>query len=334
MKFSEMPYKRPDTEALKQRWTALTQRLEHAAAYEEARAAFLEQQALSRSAETQATLASVRHSIDTRDAFYDGEEKFWNVFAPELEEYEQAWKAAMLASPFRKDFAAEYGELMFLNAEIDRKSFAPEIIPEMQQENDLVQAYEKLIASAQIPFEGKTYTLSQLQPMKTDLDDDRRLAAWKADSQWSMEHAEELDTLYDKLVHLRDAMGRKLGYEGYTTLGYYRMKRNCYTKDDVEKFRAAVRKYLVPVAEKIYRKQAERLGKSYPLSFADAALEFRSGNPRPVGTPDDILAQGMKFYGELSPETKEFFRTMLDDELLDVLSTEGKRAGGYCTGRL
>ena len=69
MKFSEMPYKRPDTEALKQRWTALTKRLEHAATYEEARAAFLEQQALSRSAETQATLASVRHSIDTRDAF-------------------------------------------------------------------------------------------------------------------------------------------------------------------------------------------------------------------------------------------------------------------------
>ena len=30
-------------------------------------------------------------------------------------------------------------------------------------------------------------------------------------------------------------MGKKLGYEGYTTLGYYRMGRNCYTKADVEK---------------------------------------------------------------------------------------------------
>ena len=39
----------------------------------------------------------------------------------------------------------------------------------------------------------------------------------------------------------------------------------------------------------------------------------------------------MKFYSELSPETKEFFETMLRDELLDVLSTEGKQAGGYCT---
>lgn len=126
-------------------------------------------------------------------------------------------------------------------------------------------------------------------------------------------------------------MGRKLGYDGYMQLGYYRMMRNCYTKEDVEKFRAAVVKYLVPVATEIYKEQAKRLGKEYPMSFADNALAFRSGNARPVGTPDDILAQGRKFYDELSPETSEFFRMMLDGELLDVLSTEGKAGGGYCT---
>ena len=38
-----------------------------------------------------------------------------------------------------------------------------------------------------------------------------------------------------------------------------------------------------------------------------------------------------RFYEALSPETGEFFNTMLDNELLDVLSTPGKRAGGYCT---
>ena len=331
MKFSEMPYQRPNLDEIKAQFAAVTQRFAAAPDYAAAKAAFLDEQTLNKHVDTLANLASIRNTIDTRDEFYDDEMNFWNAATPQIQECQNTWSAALLASPYRKQLGEEYGELMFLNAEIDRKSFAPEIIPEMQQENDLVQAYEKLIASAQIPFEGKTYTLSQLQPMKTDLDDERRLAAWKADSQWSMEQAEELDTLYDKLVHLRDAMGRKLGYEGYTTLGYYRMSRNCYTKEDVEKFRAAVQKYLVPVADKIYRKQAERLGKSYPLSFADMALEFRSGNPCPVGTPDDILAQGMKFYGELSPETKEFFRTMLDNELLDVLSTEGKQAGGYCT---
>ena len=201
----------------------------------------------------------------------------------------------------------------------------------MQKENDLTQEYEKLLASAQIPFEGGVYTLSQMTPFKSDADDQRRLNAWKAEGQWYKDNQEALDSLYDQLVHLRDEMGKKLGYEGYTTLGYYRMGRNCYTKEDVEKFRQAVVKYLVPVADSIYRQQAKRLGKEYPMSFADNALEFRSGNPRPCGTAQDILDHGRKFYDALSPETSEFFRTMLDGELMDVLSTEGKAGGGYCT---
>ena len=117
----------------------------------------------------------------------------------------------------------------------------------------------------------------------------------------------------------------------FTELGYYRMMRNCYTKEDVDKFRQAVVKYLVPVADSIYKVQAERLGKEYPMSFADNALQFRTGNPKPAGSYDDTIAAGRKFYDELSPETSEFFHTMLDMELMDVLSTEGKASGGYCT---
>ena len=331
-RFSDMTYERLPLEETKAQLAALTERLKGAESYEQAREVFLEKDKLERHIGTMLTLANIRHSIDTRDEFYDGEMKFWNAAMPELEEYTQAWTAAMLAGAFRADFAREYGELMFKNAEIALKTFSPEIIPELQQENDLTQAYEKLLASAQIPFEGKTYTISQISPLKNDPDDARRLAAWKAEGQWYKDNQAELDRLYDELVHLRDQMGRKLGYDGYTELGYYRMGRNCYTKDDVEKFRAAVVKYLVPVADGIYKEQARRLGKEYPMSFADNALEFRSGNPTPVGTPDDILAQGKKFYDELSPETSEFFRTMLDGELLDVLSTEGKQGGGYCTG--
>ena len=331
MKFSEMPYKRPDPEAVKSELAALTERLKNAADYAEARAVFLEKEEKEKEVDTMGTLAYVRHSIDTRDEFYDEEIEFWDEVGPEFEEYEQAWIDAMLESPFRKDFEAEYGDLLFVNAEIAKKTFSPEIIEDMQKENELVTEYGKLIASAQVPFEGGTYTLSQLEPFQTDADDARRLAAWKAKGQWFKDNQAALDRIYDELTHLRDTMGKKLGYGGYTQLGYYNMQRNCWTKEDIEQFRAAVQKYLVPVADSIMREQAKRLGKSYPLSFADAALDFRSGNPRPAGTADDILAQGKKFYDELSPETSVFFRTMLDDELMDVLSTEGKEGGGYQT---
>ena len=332
MKFSEMPYERPDLDKVKRELGDLTGRLKAAKSYEEARAVFLEKEAAERHVDTLATLASIRNSIDTRDEFYDGEMNFWNAAGPELEGYIKAWTGAMLASPFRKDFAAEYGDLMFVNAEIELKTFAPEIVPQLQRENDLTQEHQKLIASAKVPFEGKTYTLAQMGPFQSDADDARRLAAWKAVGQWYKDNQPELDRIYDELTHLRDEMGRKLGYEGYTPLGYYRMKRNCYTKEDVESFRAAVRKYLVPLADRVFRAQAQRIGVAYPLSYADNALKFRSGNPRPQGTADDIIAQGKKFYDELSPETSEFFQTMLDNDLMDVLATEGKAGGGYCTG--
>ena len=332
MKFKEMQYTRPDAELVKQQIKGFTERLAAAKSYDEARGIFLEFENETKSVMTMAELAMIRHSIDTRDEFYDGESNFWDSFGPELQEYTQAWTMELLRSPFRPEFEKEFGDLLFINAEIELKSFSPEIIPEMQKENELTTEYDKLVASAQVPFEGKVYTLSQLSPFKTDADDALRLAAWKADGQWYTDNQERLDSIYDELTHLRDAMAKKMGYENYIELGYYRMGRNCYTKDDVEKFRAAVQKYLVPVADSIMRRQAERLGKEYPLSFADAALEFRSGNPRPAGGPDDILAAGRKFYDELSPETSEFFRHMLDDEMMDVLSTEGKQAGGYCTG--
>lgn len=123
IKFSEMPYQRPDLEELKVKCGDLTRRLEQAGSYAEARDVFLEWETLQKHIQTQSTLASIRHSIDTRDAFYDGEAKFWNGAWPELQEYTQAWTRAMLASPFRADFAAEYGDLMFINAEIELKTF-------------------------------------------------------------------------------------------------------------------------------------------------------------------------------------------------------------------
>lgn len=331
MKFKDMPYERISVESIKEEMKTLIQKLKEAKDFEEAEALFLENEKLQGHVFTMSSLAQVRHSIDMEDKFYDEEENYWNNAYPQIQEFNQEWTKALLDSPFKDNFAKKYGNIMFLNAEIDLKTFSPEIIPMMQEENELTTAYEKLLAGAQIPFEGKIYTISQMSPFKNDKDDARRLAAWKAEGQWYKDNQGELDRLYDKLVHLRDQMGKKLGYTDFTELGYYRMRRNCYDKQDVQKFREAVQKYVVPVAAKIYERQAERLGKFYPLSYADAAIEFRSGNPKPKGNPDEIVAAGKKFYDWLSPETSEFFNHMIDDELMDLLSTKGKQGGGYCT---
>lgn len=331
MKFSEMHYERPDIEKIGAQINDLVERLTSAATFEEAEAVFIEYERESGHIETMFSLASIRHDVDTNDEFYDAESKFIDENMPRVTEFAQKWILALLSSPFRPEFEAKYGSVAFKNAEMELKTFSPEIIPDLQRENALCSEYSDLIASAQIPFEDGVYTLSQLTPFKQDADDARRRGAWEADGSFYVENAEKLDSIYDELTHLRDGMAKKLGMDNYKQLGYLRMTRNSYTESDVDKYRAAVVEHIVPVACEIYRKQAERLGVEYPLTFADAALAYRSGNARPVGTADDILAAGKKFYSELSPETKEFFDFMLDGELMDVLSRKGKRGGGYCT---
>ena len=331
MKFADMSYTRPDLDELKARYTDLTTRFAQAHDFSEAEKLFLEKDELERHVLTLSTLAAIRHSINTLDEFYDAEVSFWNNADPELDASRDAWTAALLESPYRKDFEAAYGSLIFRQGEQQRRTFSPAIVEDMKQENALVQEYDKLIASAQIEFEGATYTLAQLTPFKRSDNDARRLAAWKAEGVWFKRQQAQLDRIYNDLVQVRTTMGKKLGYENYLPLGYDRMGRLSYGREDVERFRLAVRSYVVPLANRLFLAQAKRIGRPYPLSCADEALTFRSGNPKPQGSPDDILNAGRTFYSELSPETKAFFDMMLDQGLMDVLSTKGKSGGGYMT---
>ena len=110
MKFSEMPYTRLDVDALKKEMGELVSRLKAAKDYGEARELFLQKEELEKHILTQSTLAQIRHDIDTRDAYYEEESRFWNRVMPELEEYFQSCTLAMLESPFKEDFAREYGK--------------------------------------------------------------------------------------------------------------------------------------------------------------------------------------------------------------------------------
>jgi len=331
MTFNEIPYQRADMVQWKAMVEDLIARFQAAKTFEEADAVFYEAEHSDADYVTMTALAQIRRDIDTRDEFYDAETAFYDEEMPKLQPVFKAWTRATLESPFRQQLEEKYGKVPFLNAEIATKTFSPAIVEELQKENALCTRYSKLIASAQIPFRGENLTISQLSPWKQNPDDEIRKEAWTAEGNWYNEQGKELDEIYDELVRLRDSMGRKLGYDGYTQLGYYRMQRNCYGPEDIDKFRMAVQKYLVPVAKKLYIRQAQRQGREFPMNFADTALTFRSGNPVPVGNPEEILAMGDTFYRELSPETDVFWQHMRRHQMLDVESKPGKAGGGYCT---
>ena len=131
MKFSEMPYQRPDLDRIRVQIDEIRGRIERAASAQEQIAAYSDFETLYRGAETMLTIAYIRHSIDTRDPFYDGEQNFSDETMPLLEELVQTVNLAMLHSAFRPALEAHYGSLLFRNLEIAVRAFSPEILPLM-----------------------------------------------------------------------------------------------------------------------------------------------------------------------------------------------------------
>ena len=144
-----------------------------------------------------------------------------------------------------------------------------------------------------------------------------------------MEHEERFNEIFDELVKLRHAMAQKLGYSNFVELGYINMLRNSYDASVVKRFRDQVKKVLVPFLEELHEQRRKDLEVD-SLKFYDEDVFYADGNPTPKGTPEEMFEAGKKMYDELSPETREFFAHMLENELFDVLAREGKSGGGYC----
>lgn len=330
MKFSEMPYTRVDIDRVGKTYEEFIARLKSAKSAKEQFEIHKEKYVFDDDAMTNITLASIRHSIDTTDEFYEKENDYYDEINPKIESYRNAYNKVLFESPYREELEGLIGKVPFKNIEIALKSFDESLIPLMQEDNALISKYNKLIATAEIPFQGEVYNLSLMTKFMTADDRGTRKAAWKAVSDYFQKVTPEIDEIFDQMVKNRTKQAQMLGYKNYVELGYYRMNRNCYDKDMVENFRKQIKEYFVPFATRLHETRGKRLGIEQ-LQHYDNGVYFLNGNPAPTGTPEEILKSGQDMYRELSPETAEFFDFMMEHELFDVLGRKTKQAGGYMT---
>ena len=236
----------------------------------------------------------------------------------------------MIDSKFKAELEKKWGKQLFDFAETQLKTFSTEIVEDLQLENKLSSEYTKLVASAKIQFEGNELTLAQIQPYTESTDRVMRKKSSEAKFAFFAEHQETFDDIYDRLVKVRTKIAKKLGYENFVELGYARLSRTDYNAKMVANFREQVSEFIVPLAVKLRKRQAERIGLD-KLNYYDEGFNFTTGNAIPKGSPDWIIENGKKMYEELSKETDEFFNFMIDHDLMDLVAKKGKASGGYCT---
>ncbi len=330
MKFSEFNYERPNYEQIKIQLSDLVEQIKGAKDATSQLALVDEVNVIRNVLSTMSNIASIRHTIDTTDEFYEKEQDYWDEYSPLYEELSTMFYQVLVDSPYRKELEEKLSAQFFNIANFSLKSFSQEIIEDLQEENRLSSKYTKLLASAKIMFDGEERNLSGLGKYVLSEDRDVRASASKAKYEFFEAHEEEIDAIYDELVKVRTRMAKTLGFDNFVELGYVRMMRSDYNPEMVKNFRKQVREHIVPVATSLYERQTKRLGLD-ELKYYDEKFEFTSGNATPKGDPDWIIENGVKMYDELSKETSEFFHFMVDNELLDLVTKKGKAGGGYCT---
>ena len=329
-KFRDLEYVRPNIEEVINELDEKIEAFKNANSYEEMKEAYFAFSDSMSHFSTISTIASIRADMNTADEFYKQEEEFYNesFFKVVLKDTELS--ELLVASKFKDDFAKEYGNQIIKDIEASIKLNSLEIEEESIKIAKLVSSYSRKVAECKTEFRGEECNFYGL--LKHMLDDDRniRKEAMHAWSDLYASVADELDDIYKELCELRRSQADKLGFDNYIDMAYLNMNRYDYGPKEVEKFRDAVKKYIVPLANKLHEAQKERLGID-KLRYYDENLYFKEGNPEPNKTMQEMVAAAQKTYSELSKETKEFFDFMVEYELYDLETRPNKHMGGYCT---
>ena len=328
--FADLTYTRPDIDHLRAQMESLVAAFAAQPSAESTIDLVRHWNVMRTNVSTMQSLAEVKFTQNVKDEDAKREKQFLDEFGPTITELFMLVQKEVLASPHLDAIKEAFGELFVIRLEESDKVFRPEIKDLLVEEAELCTKYNDITASAKIEVDGKTYNLSTIGTLAISLDRETRKKAVTAVYDFLASHQAEIESIYDRLVKLRDEKARRLGYNDYIEFRYIEFGRHDYNRNDVAVFRDQVIAHVVPLVGAFRAAQAKRLGIDN-VRIYDEKLHFADGNPVANGDHDWIVDKARTMYAELSPETHEFFELMLQGGLMDLKSRDNKATGGYCT---
>ncbi len=329
-KFSEIKYERPNFKAAIKSFNRQISAMKAAENYEEFKAALSACEDIIKNVETMTTISYIRNTLDLSDKFYDEEEKYLNNASGKFSVSALKLIKAVLGSKFRKEIDDDFGEFFLKDLEMQQKVNSPKVILLSIRQGTLSRKYSKDVALCKTDFNGEECNFYGLLKHMQSTDRNVRKQAFSAWADLYESVSDKLDDTYDKLVKLRVKIAKRLKFDSYIDYIYTMRGRYDYNAKDVADFRESIRKYIVPLCEKLYAVQKDELGVD-KLHFYDEELTFKEGNAVPEGNKDELVEKAKKMYEEMSKESGEFFDFMYEHELFDLETKPGKHLGGYCT---
>ncbi|UEG50633.1 M3 family oligoendopeptidase [Ferruginibacter lapsinanis] len=248
---------------------------------------------------------------------------------PKIEPFADALNKKLINHTYSKELNKEKYFTYLRSIKKNIELFKEENIPLQAELAVMQQQFGVISGKMTVTVNGNEYTLQQATKFLESHDRALREEVYRKINERRLLDKEALNELYNNLIQKRNQIAINAGFANYGEYRFKELGRFDYTKQDCTNFHEAVKKYVLPLVNLIYKKRKEKLGLE-TLRPWDIEAQPEGTEPlHPFTTSDELINKSIECFSKLRPFFGECLKKMQELKHLDLESRKGKAPGGY-----
>ncbi|OPA36847.1 oligoendopeptidase F [Bacillus cereus] len=249
---------------------------------------------------------------------------------PLLKRYQNLLDNKYLESPFRMELDSNVYGLLDTKIKNAQKLFCEENIELEIKEDKLVTEYFEITGGLSGIWDGEEKTITELQSYLQDSNRDTRKKAKTIISEQFLSVEKELQNILNQLIEIRHQKAKNIQLENYRDYMFKKYERFDYSAKDCYELAESIRKYVVPLKDKILLEKKDKLQLDTLCPWDVSAVTPDQKVLKPIANENDLIEKSTHIFNKLDIEFSALLNRMYKHNCLDLTSRKGKAAGGFC----
>ncbi|WP_242292639.1 M3 family oligoendopeptidase [Bacillus cereus group sp. BfR-BA-01441] len=249
---------------------------------------------------------------------------------PLLKRYQNLLDNKYLESPFRMELDSNVYGLLDTKIKNAQKLFCEENIELEIKEDKLVTEYFEITGGLSGIWDGEEKTITELQSYLQDSNRDTRKKAKTIISEQFLSVEKELQNILNQLIEIRHQKAKNIQLENYRDYMFKKYERFDYSAIDCYELAESIRKYVVPLKDKILLEKKDKLQLDMLRPWDVSAVTPDQKVLKPIANENDLIEKSTHIFNKLDVEFSALLNRMYKHNCLDLTSRKGKAAGGFC----
>ncbi|PFL33420.1 M3 family oligoendopeptidase [Bacillus thuringiensis] len=249
---------------------------------------------------------------------------------PLLKRYQNLLDNKYLESPFRMELDSNLYGLLDTKIKNAQKLFCEENIELEIKEDKLITEYFEITGGLSGIWDGEEKTITELQSYLQDSNRDTRKKAKTIISEQFLSVEKELQNILNQLIEIRHQKAKNIQLENYRDYMFKKYERFDYSAKDCYELAKSIRKYVVPLKDKILLEKKDKLQVDTLRPWDVSAVTPDQKVLKPIANENDLIEKSTHIFNKLDVEFSALLNRMYKHNCLDLTSRKGKAAGGFC----